>query len=253
MQNCNLGSLFPMDLERAATVFVTAVSQLKSASYGFSASRADGLWVMKDDPPRQKARTSEVVAIEDDPPRVVQSVERLDVGWHFLSHLIGPEKDDRPVLDAYKRLGYRAQSTEWMFVHDLVSIRRFDSSPSVRLIGTQEELDRVPQQASQKRKLRPGTRLFCISDDARDYGWVRSVPVGGDTWAADLFVHADFRGRGYGRALMSALLRTDQEQSVQSNVLLASSSGARLYPHLGYRRIGVLRMFCPRDRSAFRK
>jgi hypothetical protein len=49
---------------------------------------------------------------------------------------------------------------------------------------------------------------------------------------------------------MSALLADDRAHGVESSVLLASSDGARLYPHLGYRRLGVLQIFCPVRRGS---
>jgi hypothetical protein len=44
---------------------------------------------------------------------------------------------------------------------------------------------------------------------------------------------------------MSALLQDDREHGVEESVLVASSDGARLYPHLGYEKLGVLQVFCP--------
>jgi GNAT superfamily N-acetyltransferase len=88
-----------------------------------------------------------------------------------------------------------------------------------------------------------------VWDDTGDYGWVSSIPVGDKAWVSDLYVHEAFRGMGYGRALMSALLREDKEHRVRESVLLASVAGARLYPHLGYQRIGTLQIFCPRSRG----
>ena len=116
-------------------------------------------------------------------------------------------------------------------------------------MATQEEASRIPQLASHKLKLMPGSRQFGVWDGTRDYGYVRSIPVGQDAWTSNLHVHADVRRCGYGRALMSSLLWSDKEHGVASNVLLASTAGSKLYPHLGYQQIATLQMFCPKDRS----
>jgi GNAT superfamily N-acetyltransferase len=99
-------------------------------------------------------------------------------------------------------------------------------------------------------KARPhgGARLYGIFDAIRDYGWVTSLACGPDAWTSDLFVYEEFRGRGYGRALMSRMLSDDKATGVCANVLVASAAGARLYPHLGYRNIATPQVFCPRER-----
>lgn len=237
-----------VDLELATEVFVRAVSLLKSGTYPYPATFRDGIWVMKDDPPRKKPRTAEVVAVNDDPARVISAITDQHVGWHFLSRIVGSEAEGKAVRGAYKQRGYRAHTTEWLFGHDLANLPILASTPPVVLVETEADLGRIPQRASHKRKLRPGTRLFCIYDEGQDHGWVRSVPVGSHAWVSDLYVRPESRGRGFGRALMSALLQSDRAHGVGSSVLLASSAGARLYPHLGYRQIGILYSFCPRSR-----
>jgi ribosomal protein S18 acetylase RimI-like enzyme len=239
-------------LDPAVEVFVQAYSRIKSQHYPYPADRVDGLWVLHDVPVRKGGRKTEVVACGLLPKDAVSKTTVAELGWHFLCHISPSEDETKEIRDAYKSLGYRAISTEWMFVHDLKQAPDFVSDPPVREVLTQENLDQVKQAANHKLRLMPGSRLFGIFDETRDYGWVRSVAVGSDAWVSNLFVHAPFRGRGYGRALMSTLLQSDKEHGVENSVLLASSSGARLYPHLGYRQIAILQMFCPADRTKFK-
>ncbi|HUG12458.1 MAG TPA: GNAT family N-acetyltransferase [Opitutaceae bacterium] len=63
-----------------------------------------------------------------------------------------------------------------------------------------------------------------------------------------LFVARVFRGQRVGRTLMSTMLQDDLAHGVESSVLLASGDGARLYPHVGYERIGTLQLFIPGDK-----
>jgi GNAT superfamily N-acetyltransferase len=68
---------------------------------------------------------------------------------------------------------------------------------------------------------------------------------GGCNWVANLFVHADYRRRGIGKSLMSVMLDEDASYGVEHSILLASKTGALLYPHLGYEQHGLLLVFYP--------
>jgi GNAT superfamily N-acetyltransferase len=76
-------------------------------------------------------------------------------------------------------------------------------------------------------------------------GWVRSVTVGEGAWVSNLYVQPDRRRRGLGAALMARMLLDDAAAGVGTSVLLASTAGAMLYPHLGYEKIGELMIFVP--------
>lgn len=239
-----------MTLERAIEVFVGGFTQVKSTPHPYVAERRNGLWVMRDGPGRKQPRKIEVVTTGMAPREAVERIAEAKLGWHFVCAIEPPQADHESVRSGYKGLGYRVLSSEWMFVHDLKSIDTLTCQPPVRLIGSQEELSEIRQCAPQKRKFRPGIRMYGSWDDVRDYGWVHSVPVGQDTWVSDLYVYKEYRGRGYGRALMSAMLLEDRAHGVDHSVLLASSDGARLYPHLGYEMIGILHLLCPTSRNS---
>ena len=84
------------------------------------------------------------------------------------------------------------------------------------------------------------------ADAETPIGWVSSVATGSDArWVASLFVHPDYRRRGIGKSLMSAMLNEDARCGVAYSALLASQTGALLYPHLGYEQHGVLLLFHP--------
>ena len=87
-------------------------------------------------------------------------------------------------------------------------------------------------------------RLYAVMDGIRACGWVGSVKCGHHTWIADLFVLPEYRGRGFGRALLAEVTREDRRLGYSASVLLASAAGARLYPHIGYDQIGTLQLFC---------
>lgn len=234
-----------MDLERAIEVCVHAFAAGKSVSYPYLVSRHDRLWVMQDAPGRKRTRKIEVFSHGVGAEATIEGIRAAGLGWHFVCDVIPEGEDPAPVRASYKALGYRALATEWFFVNDLETVPKLDCAPPVRRVRSNEEWSTIPQHTSQPRKFRDGVRQYSVWDDARDYGWVHSVPYGEDAWVSDLYVHPDSRGRGFGAALMSRLLQDDKTLGVHASVLVASTSGARLYPHLGYRRIGTLQVFCP--------
>lgn len=237
-----------MTLEAAVEVFVMAFSRAKSRHGPYTAVRQGQVWVLQDQPgTRRSPRKAEVVATEADPCDVVRAVKDSGVGWHFVVH-VGNEAA-ASLRAAYKSLGYRALASETLFVHDLADVPVLESDPPVRRVGSQGELASVPQRARQPRRFWPGDDLYGVWDDQTDHGWVERIIDGDHSYPSALHVHESSRGRGYGRALMSRLLQDDREQGLQASVLVASTAGARLYPHLGYREIAKLQLFSPLKRS----
>ncbi|MBI1332299.1 MAG: GNAT family N-acetyltransferase [Armatimonadetes bacterium] len=238
-----------LSIPEAIEVFVHAFCEAKSRTYPYAPTLVDGLWIMRDTPDRKNARKIEIVTHGIEPAKAAKTIQDNGIGWHFLSEIHPVDADFDAIRAEYKSLGYKAVSTEWLFVHELNDIPIHESEPPVRPVTSQAMLDAIPQRGKHKHVLRPNIRKFSIWDDETEYGWVNSIPFKNAAWVGGLFVHESDRGRGYGRALMSALLQSDRDHGVQTSVLLASSDGARLYPHLGYQKIGVLQMFCPKNRS----
>ena len=233
----------------AIEVFVHGFSYGKSRTYPYKPRKVGPLWVMRDDPPRKKERKIEIISHGVAPENAIETIKEAGIGWHFLCEIHHPEDDFQAIRDQYKALGYKALSTEWLFVHDLQDIQIHESTPPVRLVTDDEAMQEISRLRLKSRKLMPGTRQFATWDTTNYFGRVTSIPYNDSAWVADLYVEAQHRGKGYGRALMSRLLQTDREHGIKQSVLLASTDGARLYPHLGYEQIGVLQMFCPSKRT----
>ncbi len=239
-------------LARVVEISVKAFCAGKSVTYPYLATRHDGLWVLQDAPGKKRdQRKIEVFTHDLSAEETVRRIRELGLGWHFVCAACTNETNFAETRAAFKALGYRALATEWFFVHDLQGeIPVFESEPVVRLIHSGEELATICQRARHKRRYRnDGTRHYCIWDDDFDFGWVHGVPYEEDAWVSDLFVYSEFRNRGYGKALMSRMLRDDQALGVRSSVLIASTAGARIYPTLGYEQIVVLHVLCPMIRS----
>jgi GNAT superfamily N-acetyltransferase len=237
-----------MTIPEAVPIFVEAFSREKSRTYPYVATQLESwLWVMQDSPDRKKARKREVISISGDPARTVERLKEANIGWHFICEIHSPDVDFEAIRAEYKELGYRAVSTEWLFIHSLRDLPTKPDSDLVVKIDSQEIMETIPQTAAHKRQLMPGTTKFAIHDGLSDTGWVTHVPVGSSHWVSSLWVRPENRGNGLGRALMSALLHHAKEQGDEASVLLATSDGARLYPKVGYEQIAVLQMFCPKN------
>lgn len=238
-----------MEIAAATEVFVRAFSETKSRTHPYEAEHTDGLWVMHDAPGRKRDhRKIEVINYQLSPEEAANLIIAKDLGWHFLCDIRPMDADFEEYKAQYKKLGYRLVGTEGFFVHDLGGIPHFESDPPV-LPLTDRKAEGLSHRYGPK-SVR--SRLYAAWRPGQGLGRVESLSVGDNAWVADLFVEADQRGNGYGRALMSRLLQGDREAGIKNSVLLASSSGARLYPHLGYRQIGMLQMFCPKVRESFK-
>jgi GNAT superfamily N-acetyltransferase len=164
------------------------------------------------------------------------------------------DDDPKAIRADYKAHGYRSLLSEEFFVHDSGSVPSIRSAPPVRRVTTIDVSDRIKRERRNKKAIRdvdldcdePEHRLYAVMRGRQAMGWVGSVPFGNASWIADLYVLPEFRGKGYGSALMSEVTLDDRRLGVYSSVLLASAAGARLYPHIGYRHIGTLQLFCPK-------
>lgn len=247
------GAAPTLSISEAVEVFVRGYCFGRSSKRPYLAERLGELWFLHDPPNAKRPRKAEVIAHDAAPSEVVRRVREAGIGWHFICHLHESDNEFRDVREGYKREGYRALVTQWLFAADPSAAPAYASDPPARRVRTIEDAERLRRARRGRRAIREEDlaaepaphRLYAVIDGDEVHGWVSSIPVGMRAWVADLFVDAERRGRGFGRALMSALLADDRAHGVTASVLLASSDGARLYPHLGYHRLGVLQIFSP--------
>ncbi|MBL8059339.1 MAG: GNAT family N-acetyltransferase [Chthonomonas sp.] len=237
-----------MTLERAIDITAHAFAIRKSRHHPYLVRNIDGLWVLRDKGPKKEPRKSEVFVADLSPEDIVARVSRNDLGWHFLCACHGPESDEATFKNEVKKLGYRAAATEWIFTHDLAEIPTIESDPAVVHYETQEEIDKIGDNRWKPIKVENG-RFYGLADPLI-FGMVESMRMGDDAYVADLYVRKERRGKGYGSALMSALLKGDKASGVRESVLVASTDGRKLYPKLGYKEIGVMHVFTPKQRCA---
>lgn len=229
--------------EQAIAAFAKAHSRIRSIYYPCSCDRVGESFILKDVPPRDNARKTEIITTHCDP----DSIRGLVKGWHFVTVASPLDTDAEQIKQSFKSGGYRALSSEKVFIHDLLDMAKPVAQSLVREVN-EKNFALIPQTAIRKRKLCEGVRHFAIWDEARDYGWVSSLAVDGIGYVSDLFVYEEFRRRGYGTELMRALVLAQNAEGLRLSVCIASTAGARVYPRVGYLEVGRLQIFCPAKR-----
>ncbi|HSI71927.1 MAG TPA: GNAT family N-acetyltransferase [Fimbriimonas sp.] len=244
-----------IDLATASEVFCAGFSYSKSVTHPYLVGRRGPLLYMHDAPRKRDYRKVEFVAPEMPCEDVLEGVSavRDELGeaaarWAICA--IQPTSSVCPdTRDSYKSFGYRFLFTEPMMVASTADVPVLECSAFVSRVDDQAAADRLAKAAGNKpRPFAPGlSRAYIAELDGLPVGWVRSIETGeGMAWVAGMYVKTEFRRQGIAKALLSFMLRDDAEQGIHMSVLLASHTGALLYPALGYEQIGTLHLFTPR-------
>jgi predicted acetyltransferase len=91
-------------------------------------------------------------------------------------------------------------------------------------------------------------RAYVALDDKEPIGWTWSMKAGKCTWVSDVYVKPQYRRRGVGKSMLVRMLRDDRAHGSKWSVLLASHTGALLYPTVGYEQIGMLMLYTLKKR-----
>jgi GNAT superfamily N-acetyltransferase len=240
--------------ERGLETFLRGFSATRSLTHPYPVRQlTPSIWVLSD-APRAKgaARKSEVIVYGAGPEETLATIRREAIGRHMLCVLVEAPESADATRDLYKQQGYRFIGGEAMFVLPLAG-RAGGSHFPVRRVRAEEDAAAIAKAARQrlvppeylKEEAGP-IRLYGAFDNETPVGWVRSVATGTDcNWVADLFVQPDHRRRGIGKSLMSAMLAEDARYGATHSALMASKTGALLYPQLGYEQHGLLLLFYP--------
>lgn len=240
------------DMSFAIEVFVRGHAVGKSQAFPYQVDRVGPLWVMRDAPRKNPRdyRKEEWIAHDVDVREADRIARRHARGRFFLCAMMAEGAPDGRA--AYKALGYRLLATEGFFVQPLTRIPNPPFPVRVERLRTPELAARLGK-VMRRRPIADDLlgdaapfRQYVALDGEEIVGRVRSVDAAGATWCADMYVEPAHRRRGIGRALLARMLRDDRASGSKCSVLTASHTGALLYPHLGYERIGTLLMFAPR-------
>lgn len=246
-----------IDLDDAIETAVRGFSFVRSRKRPYRANIIGDIWVLRDDP-RSDRRKTEVFAHSAPPEETVRQIRSSVPEWHFLCYVHTDPAEFSAIRNQFKTLGYRALATEWLFARETNGSPKISSDPPVRRIVEIADAELV-KKANGRTEIEnkylgmddAPQRLYAAIAGETVYGWVSSIPVGKNSWVSNLYVPKEQRRQGFGRALMSYLLRDDYAYGIENSVLLASKDGAQLYPHVGYLPMGTLQIFCPASRLPY--
>ncbi len=248
-----------MTIETAIQVFARGFSFTRSRTKPAEVAHFESMTIMRDvRHERPDARNQELIFGNESVENASRILAEYAAPKHKLCWIVPPEVPDEDACAQVKALGYRLIAREGFFTFDHSDPLPTPTTDSVRRVISEEE-HKILAKANGIKPLpkewvlgeKPKLRRFAIDHDELPVGWVSSVDTVEEcTWVSALWVNPEHRGKGYGFSLMAKMLADDRELGYRHSVLLASYAGARLYPHLGYKRIGTLYLASPMPPNA---
>ena len=244
-----------MTLEEATVAFGKGFTYTRSFTHPYEWTRVGKLLVMRDAARNSgDYRVEEIVILGIAPEEAVAAIRDYAPKKFAISVLLHPDQPEGQIKDAYKAHGFRLLRREPMMILEPTAQAVPQTNYSLRRVLGQEDADAIARVTGHRAILPEDIhqgdaklRLYAAFDDCRPVAWVRSVDSGpGIRWVSNMFVQEDHRRKGIARALMTHMLNEDHSFGAKWSVLLASQAGAQLYPHLGYRQIGLLQLFAPK-------
>jgi GNAT superfamily N-acetyltransferase len=221
--------------------------------------------VIRDKPRRRKSevyRNEEWVACGVPPAQVDEIAREHTRGKYAVCAMLPQSESDTELRAGYKVLGYRLGRTESVFVHRLRRVPRAPQPAGVTVRPARTAADGARLAKEKKWESMPAEHL-AANGPMRHYlaeldgvlaGSCTSVVAGTGWWCSGMHVKPAYRRRGIGRALACAMLRDDRSCGAALASLLASHTGAKLYPTVGYEQVGMLDLYTPpRGKATDRK
>jgi GNAT superfamily N-acetyltransferase len=247
-------------LADAIATFAVTLSTAKSIRHPYVAHDLGGCRWRLADAERPRAadyRSEEWVCLARD---VVDTVEQAQVtartpGRWAVSVVLPEGDDDGPLRSTMRARGHRLMTTESMMVRPLAgrgsAVPPAGNCPAAIVKITTPDQGEELRVATRRRPFlpewiegeRPFLRQFLAHIGDELVGWVGSMRHGDIGSVTNLYVVAAHRRRGVGTALMTRLLTDDKHNGIRASTLLASHSGAMLYPRVGYSRISTLFLY----------
>lgn len=243
-----------VSFRQAIEVFARGFSFTRSFTHPYVAEQVEeDVWALRDgERKRGSYRSEEYVAHGVEPARCDAIARRHTRGNFRICVLRTMEESDAEMRRTFKTMGYRLVTTEAFMVQDLKRIPKVPAPVKIERVTTPAQAQVLAKVAGKRQILPeylemtpPPMRQYVAQQEGQPIGWVGSVVTTGCTWCTNMYVAPKYRRRGIARALMTRMLQDDRLAGAHANVLLASHAGARLYPVVGYRQIGVLLMFMP--------
>jgi ribosomal protein S18 acetylase RimI-like enzyme len=242
-----------MTLDEAVDVFGAGFTYTRSFTHPFEYTRLGPLRVMRDAPKKKvDPRVEEIISVGVSPAETVAAIREYRPQKFMLCAVHGPDESEKNLKEAYKGEGFRLLRREPMMIRRTSGASHTDGGFEIRRVETRADAEQIFRAARTRQILERDLvadaplRLYAAWEATRPVGWVRSIATPHQAaWVSNMHVEADCRRRGIARALMSKMLVEDAARGIEWSVLLASLTGALLYPVLGYEQIGQLLLFAP--------
>jgi GNAT superfamily N-acetyltransferase len=225
-------------------------------------TRHGPLWILRDTNPKPgKARNEEVFAYGASPQEIVDALhDYAPSGGYALEPFLAPGDDAEQVKATYKALGFRLITTEPLFGCDIAGR---SANPSPWAIHRVQSLDQVRDIGQQiygraRRRLRPADltdsmpamQIYWVNLDGQAVAAAKTIRLFPDgACLHDVETLPAFRRRGIATALLNHILAEDAHAGVAHHILLASHTGAKLYPRVGYEQLSTLQIYAPVSRT----
>jgi GNAT superfamily N-acetyltransferase len=261
-------------IDQAIDVFTESFAFVRSLTRPAQTLRHGPLWIVRDDPaaPLRKNETPRLEEVFTHSHAVEDALAALQAyaprGRHMLGLFETPAYSAVMLKAGMKAMGYRLCGSETFFVCDLsVTSAHWKSAPQlpagcvIRRVTSPEEAREAftAIHGRNKRSVQPGyfagarpqVRMYYAVSDGMPVAHALSVHLHKRAaWVHDVFTLPAHRRRGLAGALMNHMLRDDAAHGAAYSVLLASHTGALLYPQMGYAAISNLLMFMPAPRKS---
>ena len=240
-------------IDRAIEVFLQGFSFTRSRTHPYLIERVESVAVLRDAPRKRGGYRNEEWVAYGVAPEDMDRIARENTRGRFaLCAVTAVDEPQKPLREKFRTLGYRLGTTEPLMVNDLSQIPIFESPAIIERVTTVKRAEQFAK-VTRSRPMRPDyfepkspLRQYVALVDDEIVGWVSSIVAKDSTWCSNMYVDPAFRRRGIARSLLCQMLREDRGGGAQMAVLLASHTGAKLYPAVGYEQIGTLFLFTPK-------
>jgi GNAT superfamily N-acetyltransferase len=244
----------PSEFERAISVFAHGFAFTRSFTHPYLVKTLSDRARLLHDGPRTSgdSRTAEFIAHDIPVAELTELAREKAPGRYRICYMLPSGEPDGPIRAAFKEQKHRLMATEAFMIHRLKNFVPATVPYAIQRVTTKEEAERLAKAAGSRQILPEHLtavpvpmRQYVALDGETPVGWVGSTVVGDCTWCNSMFVKPEYRRQGIARALLHQMLTDDRDTGVTANILLASHTGSKLYPTVGYEDLGMLYMYTP--------
>ena len=243
-------------IDAAIETFAGGWCYTRSFTHPYIATRLTPQILQLHDGPRSNpnadVRRDEFVCFGCSPSEALKVSASAAKGNFAICFVLPIGVDDTEVRQEFKALGCRLGATEAFMDNDAPEVEPTEPIIPIVRIADQAHADAIGKAWRRKQILSRDIgdenavhRVYTIHDGEKYIGSCGSIRVGNSSWISSLYVDADYRRKGLGTALMTRVMADDRTLGITKSVLLASHTGAMLYPQVGFTQLGTLYLYNP--------